>query len=283
VTVDGVGATVRDPHRPGAAGGATEGTILLPFNDATRLARTLESEDVAAVITEPALTNGGGIARPTPQFLNALRSSTAETGTKLIVDETQSVVLGPGGATAAWQVPSDIVVLGKSFALGLPFGAIGLGEGMAEVLHHTADAHRLAGIGSTLAAGPLSFRAASYALTHLDTPEVTDAVNAVAAQLHHEMAEVITQLEMPWRVDRLGAMVTLSFVPGGLSDGAGLRAQEHTAGLRDLILVGMANRGVLVGSLGGAMVVSPSVTRDDVGRVSHAFSSLSRKVSHVCP
>lgn len=58
----------------------------MEFNDIGALQAALEPGDVAAVLTEPALTNIG-IILPIPEFHKKLREITRKTGTLLIIDE----------------------------------------------------------------------------------------------------------------------------------------------------------------------------------------------------
>ena len=74
---------------------------------------------------EPALTNIG-IVLPEPGYLQGVRELTRRYGTLLIIDETHTFSAGPGGATAAWGLEPDIVVIGKSIGGGIPCGAYGL-------------------------------------------------------------------------------------------------------------------------------------------------------------
>ena len=60
----------------------TETTAVVEFNDAEALERVLREEEIACVLTEPALTNIG-IVLPEPGFHDALRELTRETGTLL--------------------------------------------------------------------------------------------------------------------------------------------------------------------------------------------------------
>ena len=56
--------------------------------------------DVAAILTEPALTNIG-IVLPEPGFLDGLRELATRYGALLMIDETHTFSAGPGGATGA--------------------------------------------------------------------------------------------------------------------------------------------------------------------------------------
>ena len=82
------------------------------------LTDALEPRDVAIVITEPTITNNVGLLQPEPGFHDALRAITRETGTVLLLDETHTHVVGPGGLTRMWSLQPDMVTIGKSIAAG---------------------------------------------------------------------------------------------------------------------------------------------------------------------
>ena len=74
-------------------------TKIVEFNDVGALEAALAPGDVACVLAEPALTNIGIVA-PDPGFHDAFREITRRTGTLLVIDETHTICVGPGGATA---------------------------------------------------------------------------------------------------------------------------------------------------------------------------------------
>ncbi|MEQ1788411.1 MAG: transaminase, partial [Acidimicrobiales bacterium] len=114
-------------------------TRALEWNDLDSVEAALSSEQVAVLLTEPALTNIG-IVLPEPGFLDGLREICDRTGTLLLIDETHTLSAGPGGCTQAWGLRPDIVTLGKSFAGGVPIGAYGLSAAVAERLAARVDA-----------------------------------------------------------------------------------------------------------------------------------------------
>ncbi|MGL5908470.1 MAG: aminotransferase class III-fold pyridoxal phosphate-dependent enzyme, partial [Phycicoccus sp.] len=94
-------------------------------NDLASVERELAHGDVAAVLTEPALTNIG-IVLPEPGFLDGVRKLATRYGSLLMVDETHTLSAGWGGATRAWGLEPDVFVVGKSIGGGIPCGAYGL-------------------------------------------------------------------------------------------------------------------------------------------------------------
>ena len=111
--------------------------------------RVVASEDVAAVIAEPVLGEGGFIAPP-PEFFPTLIDICHKHGVLFIADEVQSG-FGRTGALFACQrygIEPDIIVTAKSLGGGLPLAAI---TGRAEIM----DAPGPGGLGGTFAGNPL--------------------------------------------------------------------------------------------------------------------------------
>ena len=110
----------------------------MPFNDLVALEAALATGEVACVLAEPALTNIG-IVMPAPGFHDALRRLTRADGTLLIIDETHTICVGPGGATAAWGLQPDLLVIGKTIGGGMPAAAYGMTAELAERLSPLID------------------------------------------------------------------------------------------------------------------------------------------------
>lgn len=125
------GTTVSRPGNVAPAVDPATTTVAVEFNDLEAVARELRTRQIAAVLTEPALTNIG-IVLPSEGFLDGLRNICDETGTLLMIDETHTFSVGTGGATKAWGLSPDIVTIGKSIAGGIPMGAFGLSSRLAD-------------------------------------------------------------------------------------------------------------------------------------------------------
>ena len=122
------------PEERGVPADVVGGTVLVPFNDSGALARALERRDVALVLTEPAITNNFGLLLPDAGFHEALRRLTRETGTLLAYRRDAHAGRRARRAHGAWGLEPDLVTSGKSIAGGLPFGAWGMTDEIAEVL-----------------------------------------------------------------------------------------------------------------------------------------------------
>jgi glutamate-1-semialdehyde 2,1-aminomutase len=98
-------------------------------------------------------------------------------GALLAIDETHTHVVGPGGATATWQLEPDVVTIGKAAAGGLPLGAYGVTAGLGE----QPDLARNVATGGTLFGNPLSAAAAKPALTQVLVPGAYEHATALGA------------------------------------------------------------------------------------------------------
>src|SRR5579872_868259 len=134
---------------------------FVPFGDLAAL-RAATGPDVAAVITEPCLGEGGVIPAP-GGYLRAARRICDEAGALLVVDEIQSGI----GRTGSWfacqrdDVLPDVLTLAKGLGGGLPIGAC-IGFGGCGTAFGKGD-H-----GSTFGGNPV---ACAAALAVLDTIE----------------------------------------------------------------------------------------------------------------
>ena len=149
-------------------------TVIIPFNDVAALERALSSRQIAAIIAEPAMTNNVGLVMPAPGYHEALRRITRDTGTVLVLDETHTQVVGPGGLTRTWSLEPDVVTIGKSIAGGVPLGAYGMTEDVATVLERPLgrdDPKPLVATGGTLFGNPLSMAAARATMSEVLTAE----------------------------------------------------------------------------------------------------------------
>ena len=160
--------------RPGNAGPPIDPALttrIVEFNDIAALERELTHGDVAAVLAEPALTNIG-IVHPEPGYHDALRDITRAHGSLLAIDETHTICVGPGGATAAWDLDPDVVVVGKPIGGGIPVAAYGLSDRFAEGVTDALEGPHtdVSGIGGTLTGSALALAAIRDTLSQRFTP-----------------------------------------------------------------------------------------------------------------
>ena len=112
------------------------------------------------MLIEPALTNVG-IVLPEPGYHEGVRELTRRHGTLLINDETHTICAGPGGYTGAHGLSPDMLTIGKTIGGGIPAGAYGFTEEVADRIHASIEREDsdVGGIGGTLAGNALSLAA----------------------------------------------------------------------------------------------------------------------------
>jgi len=224
---------------------AAADTRLVAFNDLDALERVLAGEDVAAVVTEPALTNVG-VVLPDDGFLAGVRAATRAHGTLLVLDETHTQTVAYGGLTRAWGLEPDVVTLGKSLGGGMPVGAYGMTAELRDHLEEYRDAFgRVTGIatGGTTYANPLSLAAVVATLTRVQTPEGFDRVRTLGARLADGIEAQARARGLPWRAHRLGCRSGICLEPE-LPRNAGEAARSIDAALVDARRLHLANRGI---------------------------------------
>jgi glutamate-1-semialdehyde 2,1-aminomutase len=252
----------------GLAKGATGRVRIAQFNSPGTLRAALEPGDVALVLTEPAMTNGIHMLLPEPGWHEALRELTRQHGALLAIDETHTHVVGPGGATAMWQLEPDVVTIGKAVAGGLPLGAYGVTAGLGEQL----DVARNVATGGTLFGNPLSAAAAKAALTQVLVPDAYEHTTALGGELADGIGEAIASAGLPWTVIRFGPRSGQWYGPMPRT-GAQAHALTNDQ-LTRLIRIWLANRGIWEALPGAGPTVPIPATRADVTRYVNAYAEL---------
>ena len=247
-------------------------TRVVEFNDVAGLEAALADGDVAAVLFEPALTNVG-IVLPEPGYLDAVREITRRTGTLLIIDETHTICAGPGGATGAWGLDPDVVVIGKTIGGGIPSAAYGFSPAVAARIHGTIaeEDSDVGGIGGTLAGYALSLAATRATLGEVLTAEAFGRMIPLAERWEAGVNAVIQDGAVPWHVTRLGARAEYHFMPDPPRTGAEQWAHSDPDLERFLHLWAM-NRRILMTPFHNMALMSPATTEADVDRHTEVFA-----------
>src|SRR3954447_809625 len=214
VTLGGDGRPHSREGNVGPAVDPTTTTRVCEFNDLEAVERLLADEQVACVLTEPALTNIG-IVPPQDGFLEGVRAACDRTGTLLVVDETHTLSAGPGGCTRAWGLRPDVLTIGKAIAGGIPIGAYGLSAGAAARVDALADADLVdvGGVGGTLAGNALSLAAARATLEDVLTQAALAGVSRLCERFVGGVRDVLGERDVPWSIVELGARAELAFAP----------------------------------------------------------------------
>jgi len=249
-------------------------TRAATWNDLASVERELAHGDVAAILTEPALTNIG-IVLPEPGFMEGLRELATRYGALLMIDETHTFSAGWGGATHAWGLEPDIFVIGKSIGGGIPSGAYGITEAVAAAITgHTdagdADIIDVGGVGGTLAGNALSLAAMRTTLGEVMTDDAFERMIALGERFEVGVRGVIESRSVPWHVVRLGCRVEYLFRPDRARTGSEAAAGQDDE-LDPLIHLYLLNRGVLMTPFHNMALMSPATTAEDVDRHTEVF------------
>jgi 4-aminobutyrate aminotransferase/(S)-3-amino-2-methylpropionate transaminase len=168
--------------------------------------RYVEADQVAAVIVEPILGEGGFVVPP-QEFLPKLRELTARHGILLIADEVQT---GFGRTGKLWAVEHtgvepDILIAAKSLAGGLPLSSI---TGRAEIM----DAPGVGGLGGTFGGNPVALAAAGAVLDQFESGALFARAEAIGRAFSARAAAWKERFGQVGDVRGLGAMWAVELV-----------------------------------------------------------------------
>jgi len=256
------------PVQRGLVRAVTGAVRIAEFNDPAGLEVALARDDVALVLTEPAMTNTVHFVEPEPGWHEALRRSTAAHGTLLALDETHTHIVGPGGATERWGLEPDILTIGKAVAGGVPMGAYGVTPALAG---HLDVAENIA-TGGTLFGNPLSAAAAVAALTEVLVPEAYAHTAALGGVLADGIEAAIAATGLPWTTYRFGPRAGQWYGPKPRTGGEAYARTDPE--LTALLRIWMANRGIWEALPGAGPTVPVPATRGDVDRYVVAYGEL---------
>lgn len=268
VIVDERGRCVSRPGNVAPAVDPATTTRVVEFNDLAALERELSHGDVAAVLTEPALTNIG-IVLPQPRFLEGVRELCDATGTLLILDETHTFSAGPGGATRRFGLRPDALTIGKSLGGGVACGAYGLSQDLAErvlaSLSIGADIVDVGGVGGTLAGNAMSFAAMRAVLGEVLTDEAFGPMEELATTFASGVRATIDRHGLPWSISQLGARCEYRFAnPAPVNGGESAKSADPL--LEDFLHLYGVNRGVLLTPFHNMALMCPATTPAQVER-----------------
>ncbi|MBV1850197.1 transaminase [Catellatospora tritici] len=265
--------------RPGNVAPAVDPTVttrVAEWNDLAAVERELAHGDVAAILTEPALTNIG-IVLPAPGFLDGLRELATRYGALLMIDETHTISAGPGGMTRRDGLRPDVFVIGKSIGGGIPCGAYGLSDEVADAVHRRAssgeaDIVDVGGVGGTLAGNALSLAAMRATLGEVLTDDAFAHMIRLASTYTEEVRRVLETADVPWSVTQLGARAEYRFTrPAPRSGGESAAAADDP--LDEYMHLYTLNRGILMTPFHNMALMCPDTSDADVARHTDVFES----------
>ena len=216
-------------------------------------------DDVAAIVVEPVLGEGGYIIPPA-DFLPRLREIADKHGILLVFDEVQSGMGRTGKMFAAEHtgVVPDVVLVAKGIASGMPLGAM---IARKQVMTWPAGSH-----GSTIAGNPVAIAAGLATIALLE-----GELNANAARVGDLLKAALA--------DRLRGSPAVTEVRGvGLMIGVELATPALAHAIADLCF----RRGLLVLECGSKTIrFSPPLIIDDAQArtIAELFAAVCKEAS----
>ena len=279
-TVDDIFVTLKDGrtvNRAGLLGQVTDLSTLAvccEFNDLASVEAALAQGDVAAILTEPVMTNCCMVL-PEAGFLEGLRRLASQYGSLLILDETHTLSTGYGGYCRVHGLQPDIFVVGKCVAGGLSTAAWGL-NAATTIRYQAANANRPSGhsgMGTTLSANPLQFAALCATLSQVMTPEAYEHMDKLAQRLLDGLSQAIAAHNLPWHALRVGARVEFICAKGPLKNGAEA-SLAHQPQIEAALHMALLNRGCLIAPFHNMMLISPATKARQVDALIATFGEV---------
>ena len=273
-TLDSSGKTVSREGNIGAPIELDKTTRVVPFNDLDAMKNALQQNDVAAILMEPAMTNVG-IVLPVEGYLKAVEKLAREFGAKLIIDETHTISVGPGGMTAQLGLKPDFLTIGKAIGGGFPTGAFGMSTEVAQAIKSQVELEVIdtGGVGGTLAANALSLAAMRATLTKVLTEENFEKMIKLGTRWADGVEKVVEKYKLPWSVNRLGARAEYMFSANSPKTGREA-ADAGDFELEQYIHLRMLNDGFLITPFHNMALISPETTAADVDAHTLAFDKM---------
>jgi len=196
-------------YRPVFAG-ADQGQAVLDYIEHVLFEANLPPNEVAAIVVEPILGEGGYVVPP-DSFLPGLRALCDRHGILLVLDEVQCGIGRTGKMFAChhWDVVPDIMILAKGLGSGMPIGMTVAKKSIIQTWPRGAH-------GNTYGGNPLCCAAA---LATLDLVEREYARNAaeVGAYAIGRLRELQARHEVIGDVRGKGLMIGMELVTDRIS------------------------------------------------------------------
>ncbi|MCO5217139.1 MAG: glutamate-1-semialdehyde 2,1-aminomutase [Thermomicrobiales bacterium] len=233
-------ATLGLPDSPGVPTGATQDTLVVPYNDleAVRAIFDERGSEIAAVIVEPVAGNMGMVP-PVPGFLQGLREIINAYGSTLIFDEVMTGFrVSPNGAVGLYGIQPDLVTFGKVVGGGFPLAAYG---GNATIMSNVAPAGAMYQAG-TLSGNPVATAAGIATLELLSEDGAWQGIADKASTLAAGLNEAAAKHGIAFTAQAVGTMFGFFFTDQPVHNYDDARTADADRFVR--FFSGMLERGV---------------------------------------
>jgi glutamate-1-semialdehyde 2,1-aminomutase len=277
-TLDGAGKTVAREGNIGAPVPLDMTTSVVEFNDLAGMEAALKAGDVAAILMEPAMTNVG-IVLPEAGYLDGVAQLAKRYGALLIIDETHTISVGPGGMTKDLGLKPDFLTIGKAIGGGIPTGTFGMTREIAALIAEKTQREVIdtGGIGGTLAGNALSLAAMRATLTEVLTEANFAKMIALGNRWCDGVDAAIKEFGLPWHCNRLGARGEYLFQATAPKTGREAAAAGDFE-LEQYIHLRLLNDGFLLTPFHNMALMSPDTTEHDVDAHTSAFRAMCKEL-----
>ncbi|MFD2674666.1 4-aminobutyrate--2-oxoglutarate transaminase [Gulosibacter bifidus] len=175
----------------------------------TMIEKQIGAENVAAIILEPVVGEGGFIV-PADGFMSSLVKFAKDNGIVYVSDEVQSGMARTGKWFASeWSgIEPDLITSAKGLGGGMPISAV---IGRAEIM----DAPQPGGIGGTYSGNPVSNASALATIEAYEEENLLDAALRIEEIFREMLEPVVAEVGIVGEIRGRGAMLAIEFVQDG--------------------------------------------------------------------
>ena len=178
----------------------------------TKIEKEIGAHNVAAILIEPILGEGGFIVPP-KGFLPGLQKFANTNKIVFIADEVQAGFARTGDwfAVNNESVVPDMIVTAKGIAGGLPLAAV---TARAEIM----DSSHIGGLGGTYGGNPIACAAALAAIEIIESEKLVDRARHLEKILFEALTAIAAKHPEIGEIRGRGAMVAIELVKAGSKD-----------------------------------------------------------------
>ncbi|AWN29794.1 4-aminobutyrate--2-oxoglutarate transaminase [Streptomyces sp. NEAU-S7GS2] len=175
----------------------------------SQITKQIGAENVAAIIIEPVLGEGGFI-EPAKGFLPAIANFAKENGIVFVADEIQSGFCRTGQWFACEDegIVPDLITTAKGIAGGLPLAAV---TGRAEIM----DAAHAGGLGGTYGGNPVACAAALGSIETMREQDLNAKARRIGEVMKARLNAIAEKYDIVGEVRGRGAMIAIELVKSG--------------------------------------------------------------------
>ncbi|MBT2383447.1 4-aminobutyrate--2-oxoglutarate transaminase [Streptomyces sp. ISL-11] len=174
-----------------------------------QITKQIGAENVAAIIIEPVLGEGGFI-EPAKGFLPAIAQFAKDNGIVFVADEIQSGFCRTGQWFACEDegIVPDLITTAKGIAGGMPLAAV---TGRAEIM----DAAHAGGLGGTYGGNPVACAAALGSIETMREMDLNGKAKRIEEVMKGRLAAIAEKYDIIGDIRGRGAMIAIELVESG--------------------------------------------------------------------